>query len=117
MILLYFPDAPALYTRRGWRLPTSIGRVYDSSRIERVLGLTDYGRVLDALRTGGRLPFAYDCLPIAEGTAPRRRESGQGTLSPQACCRARQERSTRYPGSIGATAVGTDPRFCARTVR
>jgi nucleoside-diphosphate-sugar epimerase len=59
----HFPDAPALYTRRGWRLPTSIGRVYDSSRIERVLGfrcVTDYGRVLDALRTGGRLPFAHD---------------------------------------------------------
>jgi len=25
----HFPDAPALYARRGWRLPTSIGRVYD----------------------------------------------------------------------------------------
>jgi UDP-glucose 4-epimerase len=34
----HFPDAPALYARRGWRLPTSIGWVYDASRIERVLG-------------------------------------------------------------------------------
>jgi nucleoside-diphosphate-sugar epimerase len=58
----HFPDAPALYARRGWRLPTSIGRVYDASRIERVLGFrcaTDFGRVLNALRTNGRLPFAH----------------------------------------------------------
>jgi nucleoside-diphosphate-sugar epimerase len=59
----YFPDAPALYARQGWRLPTSIGRVYDASRIERVLGFrchADFGRVLDALRTGGRFPFSHD---------------------------------------------------------
>jgi hypothetical protein len=59
----HFPDAPALYARRGWWLPTSIGRVYDSSRIERVLGFrcaTDYGGVLNALRSDGRLPFAHD---------------------------------------------------------
>ena len=59
----HFPDAPALYAQRGWRLPTSIARVYDSSRIERLLGfrcITDYGRVLEALRTDGRLPFAHD---------------------------------------------------------
>ena len=59
----YFPDAPALYARQGWRLPMSIGRVYDASRIERVLGFrchTDFGRVLDALRTGGRFPFSQD---------------------------------------------------------
>jgi nucleoside-diphosphate-sugar epimerase len=58
----HFPDAPALYERHGWRLPTSIGRVYDASRIERVLGFrcaTDFGRVLNALRTNGRLPFAH----------------------------------------------------------
>jgi UDP-glucose 4-epimerase len=58
----YFPDAPALYARHGWRLPTSIGRVYDASRIERVLGFRcamDFGRVLNALRTNGRLPFAH----------------------------------------------------------
>ena len=58
----HFPDAPALYARHGWRLPTSIGRVYDASRAERVLGFrcaTDFGRVLNALRTNGRLPFAH----------------------------------------------------------
>jgi len=31
------PDAPALYARRGWQLPTSIERVYDASRIQRML--------------------------------------------------------------------------------
>jgi len=59
---LHFPDAPAIYAQHGWRLPTSIGRVYDASRIERVLRFrcaTDFGRVLNALRTNGRLPFAH----------------------------------------------------------
>jgi nucleoside-diphosphate-sugar epimerase len=59
----HFPDARALYARRGWRLPTSIGRVYDASRIERVLGFrcaTDFGCVLNALRTDSRLPFAHE---------------------------------------------------------
>jgi UDP-glucose 4-epimerase len=58
----HFPDAPALYARRGWRLPTSIGRVYDASRIQRMLGFrcaTDFGCVLEALRTDDRLPFAH----------------------------------------------------------
>lgn len=59
----HFPDAPALYARRGWQLPASVGRVYDASRIERLLGFrceTDFGRVLDALRTGDELPVAHD---------------------------------------------------------
>jgi UDP-glucose 4-epimerase len=59
----HFPDAAALYARRGWRLPTSIGRVYDASRIERVMGFrcaTDFGRVLHALRTDGKLPYAHE---------------------------------------------------------
>lgn len=59
----HFPDAPVVYARLGWRLPTSIGRVYDASRIERVLGFrcaTDFGRVLDALRTSSRLPYAHE---------------------------------------------------------
>ncbi|TFZ60327.1 NAD(P)-dependent oxidoreductase [Methylorubrum sp. Q1] len=58
-----FPDAPGLYARRGWHLPRSIGRVYDASRAERVLGFrceTDFSRVLDALRTGAPLPFVHD---------------------------------------------------------
>jgi len=59
----HFPDAPALYARRGWRLPTSIGRVYDAGRIEHILGFrcaTDFSRVLDALRSDGKLPFAHE---------------------------------------------------------
>ena len=59
----HFPDAPALYARRGWRLPTRIGRVYDAGRIERVLGFrcaTDFSSVLDALRSDRKFPFAYE---------------------------------------------------------
>jgi nucleoside-diphosphate-sugar epimerase len=59
----YFPDAPALYARRKWRLPRTIGRVYDASRAERVLGFrckTDFGAVLDALRADRELPFTHD---------------------------------------------------------
>jgi nucleoside-diphosphate-sugar epimerase len=63
VIARHFPDAPAIYARRGWQLPASIGRVYDPSRAERVLGFrcrTDFTTVLDALRTGDPLPFAHD---------------------------------------------------------
>ena len=59
----YFPDAPALYAARGWRLPERMGRVYDTRQAERVLGFrgkTDFARVLAALRVGGPLPFAHD---------------------------------------------------------
>jgi len=58
-----FPDAPALYASRGWRLPARIGRVYDSRRAEEVLGFrcaTDFAAVLAALRAGAALPFAHD---------------------------------------------------------
>ncbi len=63
VVAAHFPDAPALYGQRGWRLPASIGRIYDSSRAERVLGFrcrTDFSCVLDALRTGEALPFDHD---------------------------------------------------------
>ena len=63
VVTRYFPDAPALYARRGWRLPVSIARVYDASEAQRVLDFrckTDFSRVLDALRTGRRLPFTHD---------------------------------------------------------
>lgn len=63
VVARYFPCAPALYAQRDWRLPTSIGRVYDASQAQRVLGFrceTDFGWVLDALRTGCKLPFAHD---------------------------------------------------------
>lgn len=58
-----FPDAPALYAARGWVLPRRIGRVYDASRAERLLGfrcVTDFAAVLDALRANAPLPFAHD---------------------------------------------------------
>jgi nucleoside-diphosphate-sugar epimerase len=58
-----FPEAEALYARRGWRLPVSIGRVYDAGRSETLLGFrcrTDFAAVLAGLRAGGPLPFAHD---------------------------------------------------------
>lgn len=63
VIARHFPDAAALYARRGWQLPRSIGRVYDAGRAERIMGFrceTDFAAVLAALRTGGPLPFAHD---------------------------------------------------------
>lgn len=63
VIARHFPDAPALYAARGWDLPTRIGRVYDSGRIQRELGFafdTGFAQVLDALRAGTELPFAHD---------------------------------------------------------
>ena len=73
VIARYFPDAPELYARRGWTLPSSIGRVYDASAFERDLGFrfqTDFSAILDALRSGGELPFAHDAgypSPSVEG--------------------------------------------------
>lgn len=67
-----FPEAPALYARRGWRLPARIGRVYDPGRAERVLGFrcrTDFSRVLDALRDDGPLPFAHDPAYVSPAAA------------------------------------------------
>jgi len=58
-----FPDASALYAKRGWHLPASMGRIYDPSLIERELGFrceTDFAAVLEALRAGCALPFAHD---------------------------------------------------------
>ncbi|MCB8879195.1 NAD(P)-dependent oxidoreductase [Acidisoma cellulosilytica] len=63
VIARYFPEATALYAARGWRLPVSIGRVYDAAAAERVMGFrpqTDFASVLAALRSGGPLPFAHD---------------------------------------------------------
>jgi hypothetical protein len=75
VVARYFPDAPALYRQAGWRLPTGIGRVYDSSRAERVLGFrcrTDFGTVLDALRLGAPLPFADDPAYVSPSTTVER---------------------------------------------
>lgn len=73
VIARHFPDAPALYAERGWRLPKSIGRVYDPGRAERVLGFrcaTDFARVLDTLRGGGPLPFAHDPAYVSPKESP-----------------------------------------------
>jgi len=74
VIRRYFPDAPALFARRGWKLPQSIGRVYDASKAERILGFrarTDFGAILEALRAGREPPFVHD----------------PGYLSPKETCR------------------------------
>ncbi|MEI9851371.1 MAG: NAD(P)-dependent oxidoreductase [Sphingomonas sp.] len=63
VIARHFPDAPALYAARGWRLPESIGRVYDAGLAERQLGFrceTGFAEVLAALREGAPSPFAHD---------------------------------------------------------
>lgn len=63
VIRTLFPDAEALFAARGWRLPESIGRVYDASLAERELGFrcrTDFAAVLDAMRAGAPLPFIDD---------------------------------------------------------
>ena len=59
----HFPDISSLYAKRGWRLPTSLDRIYDAGRIERVLGFrcaVDFASVLAALRAGDELPFIHD---------------------------------------------------------
>ncbi|QMW24586.1 NAD-dependent epimerase/dehydratase family protein [Sandaracinobacteroides saxicola] len=63
VIARHFPDAAALYATRGWTLPASIGRVYDASRAEAVLGfraVDDFASVLAALRRGEAPPVAHD---------------------------------------------------------
>jgi len=63
VVARYFPDAVELYAQRGWRLPQTIGRVYDPGKAERLLGFraaTDFAAVLHALRTDAPLPFAHD---------------------------------------------------------
>jgi UDP-glucose 4-epimerase len=68
VIAKHFPDAPALYAARGWTLPASIDRVYDSSRAERVLGFrchTDFAAVLHALAHKMPLPAVHDARYVA----------------------------------------------------
>ncbi len=63
VIARHFPEAPALYARKGWTLPASIERVYDPSRAERLMGFrcrTDFAAILEAIARGGELPFAHD---------------------------------------------------------
>jgi nucleoside-diphosphate-sugar epimerase len=68
VIARYFPEAAALYARHGWRLPRSIGRVYDAGLAERVLGFrceTGFAEVLAALRDGAPMPFAHDASYVS----------------------------------------------------
>jgi len=68
VIARHFPDAPELYARMGWTLPASLDRVYDPSRAERLMGFrchTDFRAVLDAIASGGELPFAHDSLYVS----------------------------------------------------
>lgn len=63
MISRLFPDAAEIYQQKGWSLPKSISRVYDSSRARTELGFvchTDFAAILDALRRNAPLPFAHD---------------------------------------------------------
>jgi len=63
VIAQHYPDAPDLYRAAGWRLPRTIGRVYDGSRLTRELGFayeTGFESVLDALRAGEAPPVDHD---------------------------------------------------------
>ena len=67
----YYPEAPALYARYGWRLPVSIGRVYASSLAEQDLGFrceTDFARILQSLRDNLPMPFVHDATYISPST-------------------------------------------------
>jgi nucleoside-diphosphate-sugar epimerase len=73
VIARHFPEASALYAARGWRLPASIGRVYDGSLAERALGFraqTDFAAILAALKAGRALPFTHD----PDYVSPKERE-------------------------------------------
>ena len=77
VIARLFPDAPGLYARMGWSLPASLDRVYDPSRAERLMGFrcrTDFRAVLDAIATGGELPFAHDPAYVS----PKERQGDRG---------------------------------------
>ena len=63
LISRYYPDAEGLFAQRGWKLPTSISRVYDPSHAQIELGFrcrTDFGTVVSALRDNQPMPFAHD---------------------------------------------------------
>jgi UDP-glucose 4-epimerase len=63
VIAHHYPEAIDLYARRGWQLPTSIGRVYDASHIERRLGFrceTNFAAILKALQSDQPMPFVHD---------------------------------------------------------
>lgn len=58
-----FPQAVDLYNECGWVLPDIIERIYDPSKMERLLGFrckTDFAAILSALAAGEQLPFQHD---------------------------------------------------------
>ena len=68
VIARHFPDAAELYARNGWRLPRSLGRIYDAGLAERVMGFrceTGFAQVLDSLRAGAAMPFAHDASYVS----------------------------------------------------
>jgi nucleoside-diphosphate-sugar epimerase len=68
VVARYFPDAAALYARRGWTFPATIGRIYDPRAIERDLGFrcaTDFRAVLDALAADRAMPFTHDAAYVS----------------------------------------------------
>lgn len=80
VIARHFPDAATLYAARGWTLPTRIGRVYDASRAEHVIGFraeTDFAALLAALREGDELPIAHDPAYASPQEAYRARKEGE----------------------------------------
>jgi nucleoside-diphosphate-sugar epimerase len=72
VVARHFPDVRALYARRGWKLPISLGRVYDAGHAERRLGFrcrTGFAEVLGALREGRALPFVHDPTYVSRNEA------------------------------------------------
>lgn len=98
VIARYFPDAPELFAARGWKLPKTIGRVYDAHKAERMLGFraaVDFGSVLEAMRSGAPLP-ALDDPTYKAPHAEMRIYSG---LVPLPCD---QQQSTNWQRSTSA---------------
>ncbi|MEM6634892.1 MAG: NAD(P)-dependent oxidoreductase [Pseudomonadota bacterium] len=61
VIARYFPDAPAIYERAGFRLPDSIGRVYDSAAALAGIDWSpryDFARILSQIQEG--VPIGSD---------------------------------------------------------
>jgi UDP-glucose 4-epimerase len=97
-----FPDAARLYARRGWRLPVSIGRVYDASEAERRLGFrcrTAFSSVLDALRFDRDLPFEHDPAYVSPGATAM-----AGLRTRKRLVRGERGNPTRASASPGPTA-------------
>jgi nucleoside-diphosphate-sugar epimerase len=68
VLLRHFPQARTLYAEKGWVLPATIGRVYDSSLAERELGFrceTDFAAVLRSIQDDGPLPFVHDAAYLS----------------------------------------------------